>query len=219
MNKVKVKICSIQSLDEARLAIKYGAHAIGLVSEMPSGPGVISEELIKEIASQIPDNIKTFLLTSKLNSSDIISQLKKCGANTVQLVDTVDKSVYELIRKELPEISIVQVIHVYDLESITRSKEIEEYVDAILLDSGDQNKTVKELGGTGRIHNWSISKQIVEEVNIPVYLAGGLNAENIKEAVQFVNPFGVDLCTGVRTNNQLDEEKLKKFFTALTNIN
>lgn len=219
MNKVKVKICCIQSLEEAKLAIKYGAHAIGLVSEMPSGPGVISEELIKEIASQIPDNIKTFLLTSKLNSSDIISQLKKCGTNTVQLVDTVDKSVYELIRKELPEISIVQVIHVDDLKSIDKSKDIEKYVDAILLDSGNQNKEIKELGGTGRIHNWSISKRIVEEVNVPIYLAGGLNADNIQEAIRIVEPYGVDLCTGVRTNNQLDEEKLKKFFTALTNIN
>lgn len=219
MNKVKVKICCIQSLEEAELAIKYGAYAIGLVSEMPSGPGVISEEMIRVIASQIPDNIRTFLLTSKLNAGEIISQLKKCKTNTVQLVDTVDKSVYELIKKELPDISVVQVIHVADLESITRSKEIEEYVDAILLDSGNQSKAVKELGGTGRIHNWNISKQIVEVVNIPVYLAGGLNTDNIKEAIQFVNPFGVDLCNGVRTNNKLDEEKLKKFFTALTNFN
>ena len=219
MMRIEVKICCIQSLDEAKLAIKYGASAIGLVSAMPSGPGVIPEEMIRDIASQIPNNIKTFLLTSKMNPSEIISQLKKCGTNTVQLVDTVEISVYELIRKQLPEISIVQVIHIDDLKSINKSKDIEKYVDAILLDSGNQNIEVKELGGTGRIHNWSISKQIVEEVNVPVYLAGGLNADNIQEAIRIVKPYVVDLCTGVRTNNQLDEEKLKIFFNRVNTFN
>jgi phosphoribosylanthranilate isomerase len=206
-------------LKEAKLAMKYGAYAIGLVSEMPSGPGVISENLITEIASNVPHEIKTFLLTSKISAEEIISQLINCKTNTVQLVDSVDYKVYRSLKEELPQISIVQVIHVANEKSISEAKKVEKYVDAILLDSGNQNKEVKELGGTGRIHNWEISKQIVNVLKTPVYLAGGLNAENVKEAVQLVKPYGVDLCSGVRTNNKLDEDKLKKFFDVLKNIN
>ena len=212
---IRVKICCIQSLKEAKLAIKYGASAIGLVSEMPSGPGVISEDLIEQIAEQLPRKIKTFLLTSKLNAEEITLQLHKCKTNTVQIVDSVEVSVYKKLKEELSEISIVQVIHVSGEESISEAIKIEKYVDALLLDSGNQNLSVKELGGTGRTHNWEISRHIVEQIKIPVYLAGGLNAENVKEAVQFVKPYGIDLCNGVRTNNKLDEDKLEKFFNAL----
>ncbi len=122
---------------------------------------------------------------------------------------------YEQIRIQLPDISIVQVIHVTGEESIREAIKVEKYVDAVLLDSGNQKLKVKELGGTGRTHNWEISKQIAKQLKIPVYLAGGLNAENVIEAFQFVNPYGVDLCSGVRTNNKLDENKLRKFFSVL----
>lgn len=206
-------------MEEAKLAIKYGASAIGLVSEMPSGPGVISEDLITKIAARVPNEIKTFLLTSKITAEEIISQLINCKTNTVQLVDSVDFKVYGNLREVLPQISIVQVIHVVNEESISEAKEVEKFVDAVLLDSGNQNIKVKELGGTGRIHNWEISKKIVKQLSIPVYLAGGLNSENVKEAVQFVKPYGVDMCSGVRTNNKLDENKLKKIFNVLNNIN
>jgi len=206
-------------LEEAKLAIKYGASAIGLVSEMPSGPGVIAEDLITEIAASVPNEIKTFLLTSKITADEIISQLINCKTNTVQLVDSVDFKVYRSLKEEIPQISVVQVIHVANEESISKAKKVEKYVDAVLLDSGSQNKAIKELGGTGRTHNWEVSKQIVKQLKIPVFLAGGLNAENVKEAVEFVKPYGVDLCSGVRTNNKLDEIKLEKFFSVLKNLN
>ena len=206
-------------MEEAKLAIKYGASAIGLVSEMPSGPGVIAEDLITEIAAGVPNDLKTFLLTSKINAEEIISQLNNCNTNTVQIVDSVSAGIYEKIREGLPQISIVQVIHVNSEESIQEASQVEKYVDAVLLDSGNQNKEVKELGGTGRTHNWEISRQIVHALKIPVYLAGGLNSENVKAAVEFVKPYGVDICSGVRTNNMLDEAKLKKFFKSLKNLN
>ena len=88
-------------------------------------------------------------------------------------------------------------------------------MDFILLDSGNQKLKIKELGGTGRTHDWTISKKIVETVDVPVFLAGGLNPDNIKEAAEFVKPFGIDLCSGVRTNGKLDEHKLKQLFTNL----
>ena len=215
MKKVKVKICCIQSFEEAELAIKYGASAIGLVSEMPSGPGVISEDLIAEIAAHIPTEIKTFLLTSKTKAEDIIAQHNKCKTTTLQLVDSVEINVYQKLREALDGVSIVQVIHVQDEESIREASKVAENVDAILLDSGNQSKKVKELGGTGRTHDWSISKEIVEYVNVPIFLAGGLNASNVSAAVNEVNPYGVDLCNGIRINRYLDESLLKEFFSKL----
>lgn len=184
---------------------------MGLVSKMPSGPGVISEELIANIAKEIPSNISTFLLTSETEYEKIIEQHKRCNTTTIQLVDKIEYSNYSRIRKALPKIKIVQDVHVLGEEAIEEAKRVSKYVDFILLDSGNPNLNVKELGGTGKVHNWNISKRICTEVKIPIYLAGGLNSENIREAIELVKPYGVDLCTGVRTDNRLDEVKLNKF--------
>ena len=207
-----VKICCIANIEEAELAIRFGAYALGLVSEMPSGPGVIPEEVIKEIADQVPPGISTFLLTSKQNVDEIIEQHRRCGTNTIQLCDRLIKGSHLQIKKALPGIKIVQVIHVSEKESIDEAVESSLSVDAILLDSGNQKLTTKELGGTGRTHDWGISRKIVESVKIPVFLAGGLNPQNVQEAILQVKPFGVDVCSGVRTDSKLDEEKLKLFF-------
>ncbi|MGD8780516.1 MAG: phosphoribosylanthranilate isomerase [Ignavibacteria bacterium] len=215
---VRVKICCISSEEEAKLAIKHGASAVGLVSEMPSGPGVVSEKMISKIAGIIPPGVSSFLLTSKVTSDEIIKQHKKCGTNVIQLVDWVEKVTRIRLKAKLPGIKIVQAIHVIDEESVKQAINASETVDALLLDSGNPNLPVKELGGTGRTHNWELSKSIVEQVNVPVFLAGGLNSENIKEAIEFVKPFGVDLCSGVRTNNKLDESKLAEFFKAIKEL-
>lgn len=214
-----VKICCIASIEEANLAIKYGASAIGLVSEMPSGPGVISERAIKEIAEQTPPTISTFLLTSKQIVDEIIEQHRRCGTNTIQLCDRIINGSYLQLKNALPNIRIVQVVHVVENESIDEAIEISNSVDAILLDSGNQKLARKELGGTGRVHNWNISRKIVESVKIPVYLAGGLNPQNVDEAILQVKPYGVDVCSGVRTNSKLDEEKLKSFFDRVRLVN
>lgn len=212
----RVKICCISSVNEAKLAIEYGASALGLVSKMPSGPGVIPDEDILIIAKIIPPPIASFLLTSETESSKIILQQKKFKTNTLQLVDEVEVNVYAEIRNELPGISIVQVVHVIDESSIKYAVKVSEHTDAILLDSGNPNLRIKELGGTGKVHNWEISKKIREAVRVPVFLAGGLNPENVRKAIDIVGPFGVDLCSGVRTNGLLDEMKLKKFFEAIS---
>lgn len=208
----RVKICCISSLQEAQLAIKYGASAIGLVSEMPSGPGVISEDSIMEIAASVPPGISTFLLTSKQSVDEIIKQQRKCRTNTIQICDKIITGTHKELREALPGIKIVQVVHVTGEESIYEAVDISNNADGILLDSGNQKLLVKELGGTGRTHDWTISRKIVESVGVPVFLAGGLNPENVKEAIQQVHPFGVDICSGVRTNGKLDESKLKLFF-------
>ena len=215
MQKVRVKICCISSVKEAKLAIKYGADALGLVGNMPSGPGVISDDLIHEISKAVPPPISTFLLTSETEAKNIIEHYKKVQTTTIQLVDEIEPSHYQMIRNELPHVKLVQVLHVQGEESIQESKDVSEYVDAILLDSGNPNLAVKELGGTGRTHDWEISRAIRETTSIPVFLAGGLNASNIKKAVSIVKPFGVDLCSGVRSDGNLDENKIHQFFEAL----
>ncbi len=208
----RVKICCIASINEAKTAIAYGASALGLVSAMPSGPGVISEKKIAEIAALIPPPVATFLLTSRQDAPSIIAQQKRCRTNTLQLCDRIETGVYQQLRDALPGIALVQVIHVNDRGSIEEAAAVAPFVDALLLDSGNKKSSVKELGGTGRVHDWSISKAIRESVDKPIFLAGGLNGENVARAIFEVAPFGLDLCSGVRTNGVLDEKKLARFF-------
>ncbi len=215
MMKTRVKICCISSKEEAQQAIKYGASGLGLVGNMPSGPGIIGDDLIKDITQIIPPAVSSFLLTSETTAETIIQHYKKVYTNTIQLVDELKNEEYQILRKELPWVKLVQVIHVIDENSVKEAVEKSQFVDAILLDSGNPNLQVKELGGTGRTHNWAISKKIREEINIPLFLAGGLNPNNVREAIDAVQPFGVDICSGVRTDGKLDEKKLEAFFRAV----
>lgn len=210
----RVKICCISSVEESQLAIKYGASALGLVGYMPSGPGIISDDLIASIAKQVPPSIGTFLLTSETSSSSIISHQQKVMTNTIQIVDTLAEGKYDEIRQALPGIKLVQVIHVTDDPSVDEAIAIAEEVDALLLDSGNPNLKIKVLGGTGKVHDWLLSRRIVEQSKVPVFLAGGLNADNVQQAIEMVQPFGLDLCSGVRTNGRLDERKLEAFMYA-----
>lgn len=211
----KVKICCINSITEAKMAMKYGASAIGLVGRMPSGPGPIDDELIKSIAAKIPPPIATFLLTCETSAQQIISHHKRTFTNTIQLVDELPEEEYAIIKEAIPAINLVQVIHVIDESSVEAAIRISQCVDAILLDSGNPKLAIKELGGTGRVHNWKLSRKIKESIQTPLFLAGGLNAENVRQAINEVEPYGVDVCSGVRTNGNLDESKLKSFFESI----
>jgi phosphoribosylanthranilate isomerase len=208
----RVKICCISSVEEARMAVQHGASALGLVGHMPSGPGVITDELIYTIAQQTPPPIGTFLLTSETAAENIIAHHQKVFTTTIQIVDALQEGSYRQIKKALPGTSIVQAIHVLDERSVEEALALSEEVDALLLDSGNPNLAVKVLGGTGRIHNWQLSRQIVAQSRVPVFLAGGLNPENVKEAIDTVQPFGLDLCSSVRTDKKLDPAKLEAFF-------
>lgn len=208
----RVKICCISSMEEAATAVRLGASALGLVSAMPSGPGVISEDLIREVALRVPPSIATFLLTASQDAGEIIAQQRRCGTTTLQLVDRLTSGSYVDLRRALPGIGIVQVIHVVDETSVDEALNIAPHVDALLLDSGNPSLPVKELGGTGRTHDWVLSRRIRERAGVPVFLAGGLKAENVAEAMRQVRPFGLDLCSSVRTNGALDAGKLAYFF-------
>jgi len=211
----RVKICCISSVAEAQLAIRCGADALGLVSAMPSGPGTIGEDAIAEIAAAAPPPIATFLLTCLSDADAIIEQQRRCGTNTLQLVDAVPPPTYATLRRALPGVRIVQVIHVLGEHSVREAQIVAPHVDALLLDSGNPHLAIKELGGTGRVHDWTHSARIVRKCGKPVFLAGGLRADNVRSAIDAVRPFGLDLCSGVRTDGALDAQKLAAFFAAL----
>jgi len=214
----RVKICCIASETEAALAVRMGASAVGLVSRMPSGPGPIPESRIRDIARTVPPGVATFLLTSETTAEPIIAQQRYTGANTLQLVDEVAPAVYAALRDALPGVGIVQVVHVRDEGALAEARQLSLLVDAILLDSGNPSLSIKELGGTGRAHDWAVSRKIRDAVEIPVYLAGGLNAENVGRAVAQVQPFGVDVCSGLRTDGRLDAKKLEQFMRAVREV-
>ena len=211
--RVRIKICCIRSISEAMTAIELGVDAIGLVGKMPSGPGQIPVELIKQIARAVPPPVGTFLLTSETSATGIIKQHQRANTNTIQIVDLLSAGTYSQIKDALPSVKIVQVIHVIDSKSVDLAIKLAESVDALLLDSGNPNLKVKELGGTGRVHNWKLSRQIRDNSKCPVILAGGLKPDNVRQAIEEVQPFAIDVCSGVRTDGALDINKLTAFVT------
>lgn len=211
---MKVKICCIASIEEAALALAHGAAALGLVSAMPSGPGVISDDRIREIAAWAPAGVRTFLLTSRTDPREIAAQVQDAGVNTVQIVDALAPGAYAVLRALVPRVRVVQVIHMRGLESVDEALLLAPRVDEILLDSGDPTAAVKELGGTGRTHDWTLSRRIAEQAGVPVWLAGGLNAGNVRTALDSARPHGLDLCSGVRVEGKLSAERLAAFMRA-----
>jgi phosphoribosylanthranilate isomerase len=213
--RTRIKICCIASPAEARLAIEAGADALGLVGRMPSGPGQISDDQIAEVAAMVPPPIATFLLTSEITADGISAHIRATRPTTVQIVSHINPA--ELVRlAELePDIRRVQVIHVEGPDALTVIPVYSPFVHAFLLDSGRPNASVAELGGTGRRHDWDISAAFVKASTLPVFLAGGLSADNAENAIMQVRPYGLDLCSNIRTRGQLDPAKLTAFMQAV----
>jgi phosphoribosylanthranilate isomerase len=216
--KPRIKVCCMASIDEARMAIEQGASAVGLVSAMPSGPGPVPEDLIAEIAATIPPGVSSFLLTCQQDPDAIIDQQKRLRVNTIQICDRLPAGSYERLREALPGVSLVQVVHVTGPESVEEAIAVAPEVNAVLLDSGNQSLPIKELGGTGRTHDWSLSRAIREAIDVPLFLAGGLKPENVAAAILAVQPFGIDVCSGLRTEGKLDPQKLAAFFKEVRSV-
>lgn len=213
----RVKVCCMRSIEEVWLAVDAGASAVGLVSPMPSGPGPISNEEAAEIAAEVPPGIDAFLLTPLQTVDELVEQNRLVKARTLQLVDELPPGAHAELRRAMPGVKLVQVIHVTGADSVRQAVDVEPDVDAILLDSGNPALEVKELGGTGRRHDWALSRQIRERVGVPVWLAGGLNPENAREAIEAVQPFALDVCSGLRTGEgyDLDPDRLARFMAAV----
>jgi phosphoribosylanthranilate isomerase len=216
LQKTHIKICCIRSIEEATLAIQSGASAVGLVSQMPSGAGPIPDHLIAEIAPAIPPGIDSFLLTCRQDISAIADQLARFPVTTVQLCDELLVGSFQELRARAEGIRIVQVIHVTGEEAIEKARQVHRFVDGILLDSGAPSEPTKRLGGTGEVHDWAISRLIRDSVEVPIYLAGGLRPDNVTHAIHQVRPYAVDVCTGVRTDDALDRQKVHDFVKSVS---
>jgi phosphoribosylanthranilate isomerase len=213
--RTRVKICCIGSAAEVRAAVMAGADAVGVVGAMPSGPGPVDDDTARAVVAEAPPGVGAFLLTSEVQPDAIIDHVLRIAAPVVQIVRHVDPASHALLRAAAPWVKIVQVVHVEDETSLELARGYSRSADCLLLDSGRPEAEVAELGGTGRRHDWSLSRRIVSLVDKPVYLAGGLNEFNVGEAIEVVRPFGVDLCSGVRTMGKLDIRKLSGFFAAV----
>ena len=212
---VRFKVCCIQDAAELRLAVRYGASAVGLVSAMPSGPGPIPDERIAALARAVPPGVASFLLTSARDAAAIAAQVRRLAPAALQIVGRPELGCRAALRAAFPALKLVQVIHVTGPEAVDAAAEVAPDVDALLLDTGSPTARVKELGGTGRVHDWSVSRRIAESVPVPVWLAGGLTPENVASAIATVRPFAVDVCSGLRTNGRLDEAKLARLAAAV----
>lgn len=217
MSPPRVKICCIADAHEARTAFAAGAAALGLVSAMPSGPGVISDATVAEVASAMRGlPVRTFLLTARTTARAIAAQHEQAGTTTLQLVDQVPHDELRRLRELAPGVEIVQVIHVTGAAAVDEALAVAPLVDALLLDSGNPAAAVKELGGTGRVHDWTLSRRIRDAVApLPLWLAGGLRVDNVAEAIAAVQPHGLDLCSSVRSGGRLDAGRLAAFMAAV----
>ena len=209
--RTRVKICCIASVEEAALAISAGADAIGLVGPMPSGPGMIAGDVLRRIAAWTPPPVASFLLTTAVDAPGIIEHVRLSGTDTVQLVDLSTPEVCQAVRAALPGVRVVQVLHVQGPEAVAQAQAFAPFVHALLLDSGNPRADVPTFGGTGKIHDWSVSRRIVEAVDVPVFLAGGLRPGNVQTAIRTVRPFGIDVCSGLRVEGALCPTRLAAF--------
>ena len=210
-----IKICCISSEDEVQLALRYGIRNLGFVSEMPTRVGVIPEALIRDLVQLVPSGVRTFLLTNEYDVSRIVEQQSFTCVNTIQLVSRVTEGALVDLRERLRNVSLVRVVHVTGIEAVEEARKVAPYVDGLLLDSGNPDKPEEGLGGTGRTHSWELSTEIVKLVEKPVFLAGGLQPDNVGEAISKVRPYGVDVCSGLRPDGKLSESMLAQFVEAV----
>lgn len=213
--RTRIKVCCIASPGEAFEAIGAGADALGLVARMPSGPGPIEDGMIAAVTAVVPPPVATFLLTSETGADAISAHIRTTNPSTIQIVSHIDPEQSARLAAIEPHVRRVQVIHVEGSEALDLIAAYEPHVHAFLLDSGRPNAAVAELGGTGRCHDWAVSAAFVRATGRPVFLAGGFTADNVGDAIRQVRPFGVDLCSGARTDGRLDAAKLRSFMLAV----
>ena len=182
---------------------------------VPSSPRAIDDGTIAAIAALMPPPIATFLLTSDPTAKGIAERVQRAGASVAQILAHLSPVESEQLPKLLPATRRVQVIHVENAGAIDLIPQYAPHVHAFLLDSGRPTLPTPEYGGTGRTHDWSVSAEFVRRSPHPVFLAGGLSAGNVGEAIKRVRPFGVDVCTGARTEGRLDRKKLEAFVEAV----
>jgi phosphoribosylanthranilate isomerase len=213
--RTRVKVCCIASIEEADIAIRAGADALGLVAAMPDGTGMLSDAQIAEIAAHARPAVCTFLLTSQVTAATISAHIRATQPTAVQIVCPIDPLEAAKLAVLEPLVRRVQVVHVEGPEALNSISAYAPHANAFLLDSGRPNASTPVLGGTGKTHDWMVSADFARASPKRVFLAGGINAANVEEAIRQVRPYGLDLCSSVRSNGRLDGARLTAFMDAV----
>ncbi len=207
-----VKICGVRRQEDALLAAELGADAIGLlVGQKHTSPDFIFTTVAKDIARALPPSVEAVLVTHVEDLDELERLLQQSEIRTIQLHNEIAPSSVERLRGRLPHLKIFKSINIISADSVAYPEAFEKLVDGFVLDS--INVATGQLGGTGKTHDWSVSRQIVMRYpEIPIILAGGLNSENVRSAIEYVHPFGVDVNSGTKAPDGFkDTRKMEEF--------
>ena len=208
---IKVKICPNRSIEDPKMSIEAGADIIGiLVGQEHNSNDFVDQYTAKNIADFAKNKCDVALVTHLTNAEDIIQLTKFIGNNMIQLHSDINEAEVEKIVKELPQVKLVRLIHISSDGKIGTDYEKMKYADYYLLDSF--NLKTNQVGGTGLTHDWNKSRELINKLNKPTFLAGGLNPDNVETAIKLANPYGVDVNSGCKNNKGIkDKEKVKRF--------
>src|SRR6266481_2847678 len=207
-----VKICGIRRSEDALLAAHCGADAVGfLVGQRHSSPDFITTALADQIARTLPPSVEAVLVTHITEVDEIERLLRQSGITAVQLHSEITADSVANLRTRLPDVKVFKSVNVISAESVRYPDGFSKVVDGFVLDT--INVATDQVGGTGKTHDWSISQKIVTRYpEIPIILAGGLNSENVRSAIEYVHPFGVDVNSGTKAPNGFkDTRKMQEF--------
>src|SRR5262249_6130052 len=193
---VRVQIAGISSLDEALAAERAGADALGFTLRLPSGVhDGLTEAKARDIIAQLPPFVVSVAITYEATARAAVELCRYLGVMAVQLHGDFPTGELRLIRAALPHLKLIRAVHVTGPDAIARAHALERHVDALILDTYDP---VSGRGGaTGKTHDWEVSRALVQAVRVPIILAGGLTPDNVATAIRRVEPWGVDVHTGV----------------------
>ena len=208
---IKVKICANKSIEDAKMSIDAGADIIGiLVGQEHTSNDFVDKYTAKKIADFAKGKCDISLVTHLTNADEIIELTKFIGNNVIQLHSDIEEIEVEKIKKEFPNVKLVRLIHVSAEGKICTDYKKIKYADYYLLDSF--NLKTNQVGGTGLIHDWNKSGELIRILDKPTFLAGGLNPNNVADAIKQANPYGVDVNSGCKNDNGIkDKEKVKLF--------
>jgi phosphoribosylanthranilate isomerase len=206
----RVKICGNRSVAEALIAAQSGADAVGILvgPHSESQKHFVTTETACDILAALPPFIRGVIVTTYSTEADITSLIEMTGATVVQCHSDIQPRTLATLRERFPAVHFIAVVHVAGSDTIEIAHTFASVAHALLLDTAYKGAA----GGTGVTHDWSVSADIVRAVSVPVILAGGLNPENVRDAIAQVRPYAVDVRSGVCTiTGEKNEEKMKAF--------
>jgi len=208
---IRVQIAGVSSLEEALATADAGADALGFTVRLPHGVhDGLTEAKARGIVAALPPFVASVAITYVATPREAVELCRYLGVSTLQLHGSFPTHELPLIRAGLPHLKLIRAVHVTGPEAVAQARSLARHVDALILDTVDP--TTGRHGATGKTHDWSISRRIVEEVSAPVILAGGLTADNVAAAVAAVRPWGVDVHTGVEDpDGRRNLEKVRAF--------